>query len=132
MQRAAVPLGDSLSEAARATGNYLIAQRVTGPASLVDRGGRVSDVLRAAGIFSPSQVSLLTTAEETGTLEDALGQLAEKARGDRENFLKAAGIGGCITAFLLVSVVTLFAAAIGWNAIYSEIFKVFESPAWQP
>jgi type II secretory pathway component PulF len=132
MQRAGAPLGDGLREAARATGNTLVAERVTSPATLLDRGGRISDVLRASGIFSPSQISLLTTAEQTGTLEDALTQLAEKARADRDHFLKAAGLGGCMGTFALAALITLFAAAAGWMAIYDEIYKVFESPGWQP
>jgi len=35
-------------------------------------------------------------------------------------------------AFVIASLITLFAAAAGWTAIYEEIYKVFESPGWQP
>jgi type II secretory pathway component PulF len=134
MHRAGAPLGDGIQEAARATGNGLVAQRVMAPVAQLDRGGRISEALRATGIFSPSQVSQLTTAEEAGSLQDALAQVADKAHQDRDTFLKAAGMGGCVTAFILAAVVTLFAAAAGYMAIYDEIFKVFESPAsgWQP
>jgi type II secretory pathway component PulF len=92
----------------------------------------VSDVFHATGLFSPSQVSLLTTAEETGTLEEALGQLAQRTREERENFLKATQWGGCATAFILAAVATFFAAVAGWTTVYSEIYKVFESPSWSP
>ncbi|MBM3500363.1 MAG: hypothetical protein FJX74_17030 [Armatimonadetes bacterium] len=132
MQRAGAPLGDGIREAARATGNTLVAERVTGPAAALDQGGRVSDVLRASGIFSPSQISLLATAEQTGTLEDALAQLAERARADREQFLKGAGLGGCMGTFIIAALITLFAAAAGWQAIYEQIYQVMDSPAWQP
>lgn len=132
MQRAGVPLGDALREAAAATGNSLLAQRIAAPAFAVDRGGRITDVLRASGLFAPSQLSLLATAEETGTVEDILGQLAEKTRQARDSFLRAAGIGGCATALAVAALITLAAAAIGWKTIYEEIYRVFESEAWAP
>lgn len=92
----------------------------------------MSDLFRVTGLFSPSQVSLLTTAEEPGTLAKALGQLAERTRSERESFLKVAQRGGCATAFILGAIATFFAAVAGWTTVYSEIYKVFESPSWNP
>jgi type II secretory pathway component PulF len=132
MLHAGAPLGDAVREAARATGNRLVAQRVVEPAERLDRGGRLSEVLHASGIFSPSQVSQIVTAEESGTLAEGLGRIAESSRQSREQFLKGAGLGGCFTAFAIAAVFTLFAAIAGWTAIYDEIFKVFDSSAWQP
>ncbi|MGQ9732933.1 MAG: type II secretion system F family protein, partial [Candidatus Zipacnadales bacterium] len=88
MQRAAVPLGDSVREAAQATGNCVMAGRLTGAAGVLEVGGRLSEVLRRAGLCSPSQISLVTTAEESGTLVEGLGQLANRAREERDSFLK--------------------------------------------
>jgi len=132
MLHAGAPLGDAVREAARATGNRLVAQRVTEPAERLDRGGRLSEALHASGIFSPSQVSQIVTAEESGTLADGLGLIAENARKSREQFLKGAGLGGCFTAFAIAAVFTLIAAIVGWTAVYEEIFRVFEGPSWQP
>jgi type II secretory pathway component PulF len=132
MQRAAVPLSEAVREAAASTGNVLVARRVAAPASMLDSGGRLVDCLRAAGIFSPSQLSMLMTAEQAGSLEDGLNQLADKARDERDRHLKLSMTGGCVTGFILAAVAVLFAAMLGWAAIYDNIFKVFESDAWQP
>ena len=132
MQRAAVPLADAVREAAVATGNSLVARRVATPAATLQSGGKLADCLRAAGIFSPSQLSILTTGEQTGSLEDALTQLADKTRNEREGHLKLAMTGGCVGGFVLAAVAVLFAAIAGWTAIYDNIFKVFESEAWRP
>jgi type II secretory pathway component PulF len=132
MQRAAVPLSEAVREAAAATGNLLVARRVAAPAATLDSGGRLVDCLRATGIFSPSQLSMLMTAEQAGSLEDGLGQLADKTREERDTHLKLAMTGGCVTGFALAALAVLFAAVMGWSAIYDNIFKVFESEAWSP
>ncbi len=132
LQRAAVPLSDAVREAAAATGNSLVTRRVARPAAMLDSGGRLVDCLRAAGIFSPSQLSILTTGEQTGSLEDVLSQLADKTREEREGHLKLAMTGGCVGGFLLAVVAVLIAAIAGWAAIYDNIDKVFRSDVWQP
>jgi type II secretory pathway component PulF len=132
MQRAAVPLSDAVRQAAGATGNSLVARRVAAPAAMLESGGKLAACLRATGIFSPSQVSVLTTGEETGTLDSALSQLSEKARQERDSFLKIATTGGCVAGFLIAALAVLLAAIAGWAAIYDNVFKVFESSAWQP
>ncbi len=126
MQRAALPLGSSLREAAGATGNTIVAQRVAAPAASLDQGGKVTDALKAASIFSPSEVSLLATAEETGTLDSALTQLTEKTRAAREDFLKMGLAGGCMGSTVVTAVAVLIAAIAGHRGIaqmYEEFYK---------
>jgi type II secretory pathway component PulF len=132
LQRAAVPPAQALHEAALATGNRLVAARVAAPAARLREGGSMAEALRASGVFSPAQVGLLATAEQTGTMEDALSQLSARTREEREGFAKIATRGGCVAGIVISAVCVLFAAAAGYLAFYQTLFKIFESPDWQP
>jgi len=132
LTKAAVPPDQAVREAALATGNVLVARRLAAPAAALKQGGSMAETIRSGGIYGPSEISLLTTAEQTGTVEDALGQLAEKTRREREDVVRNAGRGGCVAGILLSAVCVLYAAAVGWTTLYEAIYSVFEQPQWQP
>ena len=126
MQRAALPLGDCVREAAQATGNSLVARRVAAPATTLGQGGKLTDALDAARIFGPMDISLIATAEVSGTLEDALGTLSEKTRTSREDYLKITSRGGCVVGMLLSALLVAFAMYIGYVGIFSMYESMFD------
>jgi type II secretory pathway component PulF len=132
LTKAAVPPDQALKEAALATGNSVVAARLAGAAAPLKQGGRMADAFRRTGVFNPSEVSLLATAEQTGTVEGALSQLASKARQERGDFLNLASRGGCMGGLIVSAICVVFAAAAGWLTFYRTIFAIFESPDWQP
>jgi type II secretory pathway component PulF len=131
MLRAAVPLGDAVAEAARATGNSILQRAVLAKAPALERGVPLREVLRDSGVFRPSEVSLIATAEETGTLEGAAADLAARARQDREDYISKAKYGGCAWGCLTSALLVLVAALIGYIGIlhmYEQFYQWLMSP----
>jgi type IV pilus assembly protein PilC len=132
LQRAAVPLGDALRQAAQATGSVLVARRIAAPVAQLERGGRLTDALRAIGIFSSSQISVMQTAEDTGTLDGALTRLATQARESRDGLLRGVAYGSWAAGVAIAGACVLMGLVVGYTGLYETIFALFETEAWQP
>lgn len=125
--RAGVPMRDALLAAANAAGNEAIAQPIrSGAMQLEHAGGSISVVLGQSGQIPSTAMGMLTAAEQSGTLEDALGQLIGYFEGDRETSgNKAAGVAW-LTSLGAAAVIVLIAAAVAWLTYYSAIFSISE------
>jgi MSHA biogenesis protein MshG len=71
-----VPLVTAFSLVARVLDNKFYEERVLQMRTGVERGEILSRVMRSSGIFSPLELQLITVAEATGDVENAVGQLA--------------------------------------------------------
>ena len=74
--RAGVPLVQALHIVAQALGNDFMASKVDGMRRNIERGESIFATARQAGIFSPVVLQMIAVGEETGAMDELLGQAA--------------------------------------------------------
>jgi type II secretory pathway component PulF len=125
--RAGIPMRDALLAAADAAGNETIAAPIRRGAMELDQaGGSVSLVLGQSGQIPPTAMGMIMSAEQSGTLEDALGRLVGYFEADRETSGQKAAGAAWLTSLGLGAIIVLFAAAIGWVTFYQAQFDIVD------
>jgi type II secretory pathway component PulF len=71
-----IPIIQTLDIASRAVGNKYVAKKIQDIAKSVEKGRGISKPLKEAKIFPPLVVHLISTGEETGSLEDMLREIS--------------------------------------------------------
>ncbi len=104
---AGMGFGRALELAAAASGNEAISQFVQSRIPQVERGGRLSDLMRESRYFPPIVLSMLSVGEETGDIDGALNKVAEYYELEAETGLKMMtkiiGVGALLLVGLLVA-----------------------------
>jgi MSHA biogenesis protein MshG len=72
-----VPIVQGFQLAANVVENAFFRERILQMRKGVERGEVLSRVMRTSGIFSPLELQLITVAEKTGEVEDAITELAK-------------------------------------------------------
>ena len=111
MARAGVPIISSLQVIARAVDNDYIGAAISGMADQIQRGDSISRTATATGMFSPLVLQMLMVGEESGTLEEMLGEVADfydeevdydlKSLTDRIEPLLLLAVGGIVLILAL-------------------------------
>lgn len=117
--KAGVPIMRTLEIVARTVGNEYIAAKIVEIGTKIEKGRGISKPLKDSGIFPPLVIHLVSTGEETGSLEEMLREVSSHY--DRETTYSvsrlAAWIEPLLTAGLAVMVLFLALAVFlpWWN-----------------
>ncbi len=76
MMRAGVPIMHTLQIVSRTVGNEYIAEKIIEISAKVERGRGISKPLKDSGVFPPLVIHLISTGEETGSLEQMLREVS--------------------------------------------------------
>jgi type II secretory pathway component PulF len=76
LTKVGIPIIQTLDIVSRAVGNKYIARKIQGIAKSVEKGRGISRPLKEAKIFPPLVVHLISTGEETGSLEEMLREIS--------------------------------------------------------
>jgi type II secretory pathway component PulF len=110
MIRAGVPIMHTLEIVSRTAGNEYIAQKIIEISSKVEKGRGISKPLKDSGVFPPLVIHLISTGEETGSLEQMLREVS--AHYDTEITYSVSRLSAWIEPILTagLSVMVLFIA----------------------
>jgi type IV pilus assembly protein PilC len=117
----AVPVLQSLSIAEKVVGNLVISKYLRDSQDSLRRGRSLSEPLRKAWVFPPLVSQMIAIGEETGSLDEMLGKIADFYEKDVENMvdkLKAllepllivflAGVVGVIVAAIMLPMMQIY------------------------
>ncbi|HET7670929.1 MAG TPA: type II secretion system F family protein [Burkholderiales bacterium] len=106
---AGVPIVQAMSVVAAVVDNAYLARRIEAMREGVERGESVLRTAVAAGVFTPVVLQMIAVGEETGELDDLLGEVAEMYEREVDHEIKnlAAAIEPIITIALGVLVLML-------------------------
>ena len=110
MMRSGVPIMRTLDIVAKTVGNEYVAEKILEIRSKVEKGRGISKPLKDSGIFPPLVVHLISTGEETGSLEEMLREVS--IHYDREITFSVSRLSAWIEPILTagLSVIVLFLA----------------------
>jgi type II secretory pathway component PulF len=110
MIRSGVPIMRTLEIVSRTVGNEYVAEKIVEISSKVEKGRGISKPLRDSGIFPPLVIHLISTGEETGSLEEMLREVS--VHYDREITYSVSRLSAWIEPILTagLSVMVLFLA----------------------
>ena len=84
LSRSGVPIVHALETVSGAIGNEYIAIKIKKMAKKLNAGRKISDSVRESGIFPPLVYRMISTGEDTGTLDEMLHEVAEFYSGETE------------------------------------------------
>ncbi|MEO8465893.1 MAG: type II secretion system F family protein [Gammaproteobacteria bacterium] len=99
---AGVPMIQSLSTIARATGNEYLTERVFALRDGVERGEGLYRTAQTVDLFTPLALQMIAIGEETGALDEMLGEVAEFY--EREVDYELENLSAAIEPILIVGV----------------------------
>lgn len=110
MMRSGVPIMRTLDIVSKTVGNEYVAEKILEIRSKVEKGRGISKPLKDSGIFPPLVVHLISTGEETGSLEEMLREVL--IHYDREITYSVSRLSAWIEPILTagLSVIVLFLA----------------------
>jgi type II secretory pathway component PulF len=103
--RAGVPIVKTLEIVSRTVGNNFIARKVLEIGVKIERGRGISRPMRDAKIFPPLVIHLVSTGEETGSLEEMLREISTHY--DREVTYSVARLSAWIEPILTAGLATM-------------------------
>jgi len=119
--RAGVDFPVALETAAEATGNRVMIGQLMEAAVRVRRGQPLYDALVACRFMTRETLGLLSSAEAAGSFDETLPRMVDQAKASRDGMAKTMRVGGLVSAYTLVSLAVLIAAAIGYRNIYESM-----------
>lgn len=75
--KSGVPILQALDTVARTSGNRVVEKAVLQAKDAIREGERISDPLKASGVFPPMVTQMISVGEETGNLDAMLSKIAE-------------------------------------------------------
>ncbi|MGA1865277.1 MAG: type II secretion system F family protein [bacterium] len=84
LSRSGVPIVHALETVSGAIGNEYIAIKIKEMSKKLNAGRKISDSVRESGIFPPLVYRMISTGEDTGTLDEMLHEVAEFYSGETE------------------------------------------------
>ncbi len=75
--KSGVPILQALETVAKTSGNKIIEAAINESKNSIKEGGRISEPLQKSGIFPPMVVQMIGVGEETGSLDNMLGKIAD-------------------------------------------------------
>ncbi|MCS6860320.1 MAG: type II secretion system F family protein [Abditibacteriales bacterium] len=127
---AGLPLSQSLPLAADACGNAAIGSHVKSIVPHVEKGTKLSDLLRQSPYFTPMVIQMMVTGEETGSLDAVLAHVADHYEAEAEVAVNQMVIVGSVLLFLLVAFFVVLPRLIGfYTGYFHNIFQEAEKIA---
>ena len=107
--KSGVPVEQALSVVAQTVENAHIAQKVEGMRESVERGESILRSAAAAGVFTPIVLQMIAVGEETGAVDELMGEVADLYTNEVQYELKTLGqqIEPIMIIFLGVMVLVL-------------------------
>jgi MSHA biogenesis protein MshG len=107
--RAGVPIVQAMSVVAEVVSNSYMALRIRHMRDGVERGDSVLRTATAAGIFTPVVLEMISVGEETGEIDELMGEVADMYEREVDYDIKnlAANIEPILTIVLAVMVLIL-------------------------
>jgi type II secretory pathway component PulF len=84
LSRSGVPIVQSLETVSGAVGNEYIAIKIKEMSKKLSAGRKISDSVKESGIFPPLVYRMISTGEDTGSLDEMLHEVAEFYSGETE------------------------------------------------
>ena len=75
--KSGVPILQALETVAKTSGNRVVEKAVLQAKDAIREGERISDPLKASGVFPPMVTQMISVGEETGNLDAMLAKIAE-------------------------------------------------------
>ena len=75
--KSGVPILQALETVAKTSGNRVVEKAVLAAKDAIREGERISDPLKASGVFPPMVTQMISVGEETGNLDAMLSKIAE-------------------------------------------------------
>jgi type IV pilus assembly protein PilC len=115
-----VPILEALRITARSAGNRVVEKAVMQARSAVTAGRTLSDPLRAAAVFPPMVVHMISVGESTGALDQMLGKVADFYDDEVDTAV------GALMSLLEPAMIVILGVIIGGLvvALYLPIFKI--------
>ena len=105
VSRAGVPVSQGLTIVARAVGNAFMERKIMGMRSGIERGEGITATARAAAMFSPVVLQMMSVGEETGAMDRLLDQAAGFYEDEVEYELK--GLTDALEPILIIAIAAL-------------------------
>lgn len=105
LYRAGVPIMNAMTSAASSCGNRTMARRLGANIGLMEQGGKITDVMREARVFSPMVLSMASTGETTGDLNTMLAKVADHLEAEAQAAINSALVIGGVLLFLIIALV---------------------------
>jgi MSHA biogenesis protein MshG len=99
--KSGVPVVQALTVTAQTVDNDFIASRIEKMREGVERGESILRTSVAAGVFTPVVLQMVAVGEESGALDDLLGEIAEMYQSEVEYELKT--LSAQIEPFLIIA-----------------------------
>jgi len=103
LYRGGFSMGSALEVAGASCGNAVLWKAASHAVGQVERGGLVSDALRASGFFPSMAIDMFRTGETTGNLDDMLNKMADYYEAEARTKTHQAALIFSIIVFLIVA-----------------------------
>lgn len=117
LYKAGVPLPDAVRLAADASGNEAMRQRLYPSVGALREGGKVSEVMTAAGVFNPIVLDMARTGEMTGNMDEMLIKTSEFYEDEAQTRAKQSAVVLGAVAFLCVAVYVGYVVVSFWSGV---------------
>ena len=117
-----VPILSGLEITARTAGNKIISEAIMTARSSIREGETVSAPLKAAGVFPPMVVQMISVGEQTGALDEMLTKIAVFYEAEVDTAVDT------LTSIIEPCMIVVMGGIIGSMivALYMPIFKIFD------
>jgi len=102
-QQTGMPITDSLESSLRATGNGAFAAATPHICAAILEGGTVTDSLAGSRLFPDDFIEMVSVAEESGTVPEALNRLSPQFEEDAQRSLKTLTRVASVLVWMLVA-----------------------------
>ncbi|HKL21981.1 MAG TPA: type II secretion system F family protein [Tichowtungia sp.] len=117
-----VPIIQAMSIVGVATGNRVIGQVILDARAEVEQGNTISSVLEKNNEFPGMLIHMLSAGEQTGKMEEMLGNLAEFYQDEVDNMLE--GLSSMLEPLLMVVIGVMIGSIV--LCMFLPIFKMSE------
>lgn len=114
-----VAIVEALKLSERVAGNKVLAEAIGAASEAVSHGEPLADSLGKSGIFPPLVVNTIAAGEQSGTVEDGLGRLADLLDGDVQASL------GVLTSLLEPILILVLGAIVGF-IVLAMLLPIFD------
>jgi MSHA biogenesis protein MshG len=89
--KAGVPIVDALQVAVETSGNVVLGERIAAMGPAAERGESVARAARSTGVFTPTVLQMFAVGEETGALDEMMGEVADHFQKEVDYSIKSLG-----------------------------------------
>jgi type IV pilus assembly protein PilC len=124
---AGIPLTRSLPMAADACGNSAVAHSVKSIVPQIEKGNKLSDLLRQSPYFTPMVLQMMVTGEETGSLDSVLIHVADHYEAEAETTVhQMTVVLGPLLLIIVAFAVVLPQLISGYTNYATDLLKLAE------